>query len=89
MAVDLKEFLKTIILFRDLPVAQLDKVAKLVHEKSFPKYHVIFEEGESGDALYIIHNGLVKISKEASDGRVKTLALLKNGEFFGEMSVLS
>jgi len=86
---DSKEFLKNVILFKDLPPAQLEKVGKLVTEKSFPKYQIIFEEGEAGESLYIIKTGLVKISKEASDGRVKTLALLKAGEFFGEMSVLS
>jgi CRP/FNR family cyclic AMP-dependent transcriptional regulator len=85
---DLKDFLKSVILFRDLPAKELEKVAKLFHEKSFPKYHVIFEEGSVGDLLFIIQSGVVKISKEASDGRVKTLALLNQGEIFGEMSVL-
>jgi CRP/FNR family transcriptional regulator len=86
---DLKSFLKNVFLFADLPAAQLDKLAKLVTEKSFPKYQVLFEEGDAGDLLYVIKSGLVKISKEASDGRVKTLALFKSGDFFGEMSVLS
>jgi len=86
---DLKEFLKTVILFKDLPAKELDKVAKLFTAKEFPKYTVIFEEGSAGDLLYIIESGVVKISKEASDGRVKTLALLSAGEIFGEMSILS
>lgn len=89
MPEDLREFLKGVILFKDLPAKELDKVAKLFTEKSFPKYTVIFEEGAAGDLLFIIKSGVVKISKEASDGRVKTLALLNQGEIFGEMSVLS
>jgi len=88
-ATDNKEFLKNVILFKDLPAPQMEKVIKLVHEKKYPKYQIVFEEGEAGENLYIIKKGLVKISKEASDGRVKTLALLKEGDFFGEMSVLS
>ncbi len=86
---DNKDFLKNVILFKDLPAAQMEKVIKLVHEKKYSKYQIVFEEGEAGENLYIIKKGLVKISKEASDGRVKTLALLKEGDFFGEMSVLS
>lgn len=82
-------FIKGMVLFKDLPENQLEKVQKLCKEKRFPKYHVIFEEGEHGDSLYIIKSGLVKISKEAADGRVKTLALFQSGDFFGEMSVLS
>jgi CRP-like cAMP-binding protein len=85
---DLRDFLKSVILFADLPAKELDKVAKLFHEKAFPKYQVIFEEGTAGDSLFIIKAGVVKISKEAADGRVKTLALLSSGEIFGEMSVL-
>jgi CRP-like cAMP-binding protein len=85
---DLKEFLKNVLLFKDLPAKELEKVAKLFTELDFPKYHVIFQEGSPGDLLYIIKSGVVKISKEASDGRVKTLALLNVGEVFGEMSVL-
>lgn len=86
---DLKNFLKSVILFKDLPAKELEKVAKLFTVKSFPKYQVIFEEGAAGDLLFIIKSGVVKISKEAADGRVKTLALLNVGEIFGEMSVLS
>lgn len=89
MPEDLREFLKSVILFKDLPAKELDKVAKLFTEKSFPKYTVIFQEGAAGDLLFIIKSGVVKISKEANDGRVKTLALLNQGEIFGEMSVLS
>ena len=86
---EIKDFLKNVILFKGLPAAQMEKVQKLITHKVLPKYQIIFEEGEAGETLYIIMSGLVKISKEASDGRVKTLALLKAGEFFGEMSVLS
>lgn len=89
MSEDLREFLKDVILFKDLPAKELDKVVKLFTPQSFPKYTVVFEEGAAGDLLYIIKAGVVKISKEAADGRVKTLALLNVGEIFGEMSVLS
>jgi CRP-like cAMP-binding protein len=86
---ELKEFLKDVLLFKDLPAKELDKVVKQFTFMEFPKYHVVFQEGSPGDLLYIIKSGVVKISKEAADGRVKTLALLSAGEIFGEMSVLS
>jgi CRP/FNR family transcriptional regulator, cyclic AMP receptor protein len=89
MSADVKDFLAGVLLFKDLPARELEKVAKLFTVKEFPKYHVVFQEGSAGDLLYIIQSGVVKISKEAADGRVKTLALLSVGEIFGEMSVLS
>ena len=45
---DLKEFLKNVLLFKDLPAKELEKVAKLFTELDFPKYHVIFQEGSPG-----------------------------------------
>ncbi len=52
------------------------------------KGDVIFSDGDSGDTMYIVLAGRVKILKQAK-GVKKTLALLGEGEFFGEMGVVS
>lgn len=49
---------------------------------------VLFREGDQGDVMYVIREGVVRISKPSRDGD-KTLALLGAGEFFGEMSILN
>jgi CRP-like cAMP-binding protein len=49
---------------------------------------VLFREGDQGDVMYVIREGVVRISKPSSEGD-KTLALLGAGEFFGEMSILN
>jgi CRP/FNR family cyclic AMP-dependent transcriptional regulator len=49
---------------------------------------VIFEEGQSGDKMYIIQAGVVRITKTI-DGRVHQLAELVKGDFFGEMAIVS
>jgi CRP/FNR family transcriptional regulator len=86
---DEKTFLRNTLLFHGVSDSELEKVAQAASEKKFGKHQVVFKEGEAGNALYIIKKGLVKISKGSTDGRAKTLALLKPGEVFGEMSVLS
>lgn len=48
----------------------------------------IFHEGDSGDHMYIIQNGSVRISKTI-DGREHELAVLEKGDFFGEMAIVS
>ncbi|MCK4515701.1 MAG: Crp/Fnr family transcriptional regulator [Spirochaetaceae bacterium] len=48
----------------------------------------IFHEGESGDRMFIIQNGRVRISKMI-DGREHELAILEKGDFFGEMAIVS
>lgn len=47
---------------------------------------IIFNEGDPPDGMYVILGGKVKIFTRSS-GHETTLALLKQGDFFGEMSL--
>ena len=48
---------------------------------------VIFKEGETGDTMYIIQKGRVKITKRVTDVD-KILMVLGKGDFFGEMALI-
>lgn len=48
---------------------------------------IVFSEGQEGAEMYIIQTGEVEILKE-SDGDNVRLALLEEGDFFGEMAIL-
>ncbi len=52
-----------------------------------PKGSVVFNEGDSGHEMYIIHDGKVKIIKKVRAIET-TLAELGKGDFFGEMAIL-
>lgn len=56
--------------------------------KVVPKGSILFNDGDSGTQMYVIHSGRVKISKKIGDTE-KTLAILPPGEFFGEMAILN
>jgi CRP-like cAMP-binding protein len=47
------------------------------------------EEGAAGDCLYIIKKGEVEAFTESPRGEILTLARLKEGDFFGEISLLT
>jgi CRP-like cAMP-binding protein len=49
----------------------------------------VIREGEVGDAMYIVSNGRVKITKMSEAGTEIVLASLTDGAFFGEMALLS
>ncbi len=49
---------------------------------------MLFREGESGDVMFVIQSGAVRISKEVG-GTDKVLAVLGPGEFLGEMAILN
>lgn len=53
-----------------------------------PAGEVLFREGEPGDVMYVLREGVVRIFKGSPEGD-KTLAVLGAGEFFGEMSILN
>ncbi len=48
---------------------------------------VLFHEGDSGDKLYIVLDGKVKLGRTSSDGRENLLAILGPGQMFGELSL--
>jgi len=53
----------------------------------YPKDTMIMSENQSGQDMFIIQEGRVKISKIV-DGTEVTLAILKKGDMFGEMALL-
>ena len=48
---------------------------------------VLFHEGDSGDKLYIVTEGKVKLGRSSSDGRENLLAIMGPGQMFGELSL--
>jgi CRP-like cAMP-binding protein len=75
--------LKSLNLFKDTPENILADLAPLMKEMQYEQGTEIFKEGETGDCMYIIQQGNIKIHKGNT-----TLAILKDKEVFGELSLL-
>jgi CRP-like cAMP-binding protein len=75
--------LKSLNLFKDTPENILADLAPLMKEMQYEQGTEIFKEGETGDCMYIIQQGNIKIHKGNT-----TLAILKEKEVFGELSLL-
>ncbi len=58
-----------------------------VFERNFRAGETIFDEGQEGDALYVIQAGQVELIRHAEAGH-RVISRHGPGEFFGEMSVL-
>lgn len=56
--------------------------------RSYQRNEVIFEEGNEGNDMFIIHRGRVRIVKKTTKGEGKALSILGPGEFFGEMALV-
>ena len=51
---------------------------------AFPKKQTIFVQGDSSDAVFYIQEGKVKLTVVSTIGREATIAILNEGDFFGE-----
>jgi CRP-like cAMP-binding protein len=49
---------------------------------------LLFQKGDSGDALYGIRRGRIRISSGSEAGRAMTLNILGSGDVFGEIALL-
>ncbi len=63
-----------------------EKLARLVID--VPAGTLLFRDGDEGDEMYVIQRGKVRIFTEVR-GREKQLAILGQGDFFGEMALLN
>ncbi len=82
------QLLKKVSLFETLLEHELAKIEKICRSESAAKDTVILKEGEAGDRCYIIIKGQVRISKFIPHIGEEALAVLKEGEYFGEMSLI-
>ncbi len=84
----LQELLSRVPLFLNAPERALDIAAAAVRKRVYEANTTVFQEGDKGEALYILESGLVKLSKIDLGGHEKTLAILQPPAYFGEMALL-
>lgn len=75
--------LKSLAIFKESPETILSELAPLMQEEEAEAGTVLFKEGDTGDCMYIIYKGDVKIHKGST-----TLAILQEKDVFGELSLL-
>ncbi|ADO70573.1 cyclic nucleotide-binding domain-containing protein [Stigmatella aurantiaca] len=81
--------LKKVALFEGLTQGQLAKVASIARPRSYPRGTFLFREGESGQEMFIVAGGKVRISKNVPGIGEEALGVLEEGQYFGEMSVIT
>jgi len=82
------EFLKKVPLFENLSLSELNKIEKIAKREVQSKNTVMFSEGDPGSRCYVIIKGEVRISKFIPNIGEEALAVLKTGDYFGEMALI-
>ncbi len=78
--------LAKIPIFKDLTKREIKAIERILHRRTYETGEIIFHEGDPGVGMYIIEEGHVNITLGKQE---KLLAVLSNGEFFGEIALLS
>ncbi len=82
------ELLQKIPLFGTLADNELEKIERICVRESHAKDTIMFFEGDPGNRCYIITRGEVRISKYIPNIGEEALAVLKAGDYFGEMALI-
>jgi CRP-like cAMP-binding protein len=75
-------------LFTDLAPQALGFLAERATRIELARGEVLFHEGDEGDTLYVIAQGLIKVWVSSSGGGEMVLATLRSPEAFGELSAV-
>ena len=82
------ELLQSVSIFWDLNENDLGHIADKMVAKHFENGNYIFLEDSDGEQCFFVLEGSVKVTRLSKDGREVILAMLNEGDFFGEMSLL-
>jgi CPA1 family monovalent cation:H+ antiporter len=78
----------TVPLLAGLSERSLEDLADRARPVNFLTGDVVIEEGQRGDALYIIAHGRLGAAQRFTDGSDLALRQMGEGEFFGELALL-
>jgi|EP01034_Spumella_vulgaris_P043188 CRP-like cAMP-binding protein len=79
--------LKQSALFASLTPLELKIVDDMLHERRYLAGEIIFDQGEEGQALYLVTSGRVIITR-AQDNSAEVVAEVGPGSFFGDLALL-
>ena len=78
------QFLHRTELFSELPLERLQSICEVAHEVVLPSDHILFEEGDDGDSLYLLVSGEISIIKAETE----VLSFDDVGYCFGEVALI-
>ena len=82
------KLLQSVELFWDLKDEELGYISEKMVARKYDPGNYIFLEESDGEQCFFVVKGSVKVTRLSKDGREVILAMLDEGDFFGEMSLL-
>ena len=76
-------------LFRGMSPEEIVAVIRGIRLRSFGPGMIVVTEGEPGDSLFVVTTGLCRAYVRSAAGKSMEVRQLQDGDFFGEISILS
>lgn len=82
------ERLSGVDIFAPLTIEEIATLAGASVSHIFAPGETVIRAGDAGSSMFVVHNGRVKV-QISDNGKQRTVAVLKDGEFFGEMALFT
>jgi small-conductance mechanosensitive channel len=82
------ERLSGVDIFAPLTMEEIATLAGASASHVFAPGETVIRAGDEGSSMFVVHNGCVKV-QISENGRPRTVAVLKDGDFFGEMALFT
>src|SRR5690554_6452307 len=76
-------------IFSHLTEEEQKGIVELVRVKKLKKGETLYNAGDEGSFLYVVHEGKVKISRYTEEGNEQVLRVLSTGDFAGEQALFT
>ena len=83
------ERIKEVEIFAPLSEEETEIVADAAHLRVFAPDEAIVEKDQPGGSMFVVHKGSVEIRTIDDKGKKQIVGTLREGDFFGEMSMLT
>ncbi len=83
-----ERFIREVPLLARLPPEDVRALASTARLRAYPAGTVIIREGDPGDSLHVVVEGQVRITVGSPTGEEATVAVMGQGDFFGDFALL-
>jgi CRP-like cAMP-binding protein len=80
--------LLSVPVFNGMPETDLHILQNVTRSRHFQKGAFIFREGDCSETLFVVHEGIIKLTKMSAEGKEQIVRLLFPGDFFGLFSLI-
>src|SRR5207244_6238079 len=80
--------LSAVDIFSPLSTEELEQLAAATVGHVFAPGETLIRAGDEGSSMFVVHNGRVQV-QVTENGRPRTVAVLSEGDFFGEMGLFT